>query len=241
VNPSHAEIHSTDQPAASNNALERTPRITPRKRRRPPALARQARADSAPLSFAQERLWFLDQLGLVGPAYNIPLALALRGALDVPALQRSFTELIHRHESLRTRFASGSEGPIQIIEPPAPFVLEIRDLSACAVADRALEVERLSHEEAQRPFDLTRAPLLRAVLLRLDAEEHVLLLTIHHIIADGWSLEVMDRELSTLYGAYVWTCPVSVDRCEFVAFGLSGGCPPLGSLDRTSLFQRSAV
>jgi amino acid adenylation domain-containing protein len=162
----------------------------------------QERTDTLPLSFAQERLWFLDQLGLVGPAYNMSMALKLEGALDRSALERSFAELIRRHESLRTRFEASAGGPIQLIDPPGAFAMEVRDLSRLQEADQALGVQRQSSEALQRPFDLTRAPLLRVMLLKLAPLEHVLLLTIHHIVSDGWSMGVLSRELGSLYNAF---------------------------------------
>jgi amino acid adenylation domain-containing protein len=132
----------------------------------------------------------------------MPLALRLEGILNVPALERSFSELIARHESLRTRFESIGGTPIQIVDPADSFVLMVRDLSRLPAKDKLDEVRRLSSEEAQHPFDLARGPLLRASLLKLAEQEHVLLVTMHHIISDGWSLEVANRELGALYAAY---------------------------------------
>jgi amino acid adenylation domain-containing protein len=186
-----AQLKEMRQEAARRN---NRPRVAP--------LAQQKRGNTLPLSYAQERLWFLDQLGLVGPAYNMPMPLRLAGALDVAALERSFAELIRRHESLRTRFASAHGSPVQIIDAAGPFGLEVKDLSGLESEDQARQVERLSREDAQRPFDLTRAPLLRACLLKLGPLEHILLLTLHHIVSDGWSLGVLNRELSALYGAF---------------------------------------
>jgi amino acid adenylation domain-containing protein len=172
------------------------------RRIRIPSLVPQERTSALPLSYAQERLWFLDQLGLVGTAYNARVALRLNGMLNVRALERSFEELIRRHESLRTRFESIAGRPIQVIDPPPSFVLEVRDLSELDEKDKTAEVQRRSSEEANRPFDLARGPLLRASLLRLALDEHVLLLTIHHIVTDGWSWGVLHSELGALYDAY---------------------------------------
>jgi len=148
----------------------------------------------APASFAQERLWFLEQLGDEPGAYNIPLALSLRGSLDPAALEAALNEVVRRHEVLRTTFASEGRSVVQKIAPslrvPLP-VIEIGEDSA--------ETRRLAREEATRPFDLSTGPLLRTVLLRLGLEEHVLLLTMHHIVSDGWSIGVLLRELSTLH------------------------------------------
>jgi amino acid adenylation domain-containing protein/thioester reductase-like protein len=155
-----------------------------------------------PLSFAQERLWFLDQLESVGFAYNMPMRLELEGRLDTHALENSFAELIRRHESLRTRFASIGGRPVQIIDsPPQRYTLPVHDLTGLAEPARSRRADQLSTEEAQRPFDLTKGPVLRVTLLRLSEQKHVLLLTMHHIVADGWSLGVLNRELSALYAA----------------------------------------
>ncbi|HET7460432.1 MAG TPA: condensation domain-containing protein, partial [Longimicrobium sp.] len=155
-----------------------------------------------PLSFAQERLWFLDRLEGGSAAYNIPNAVRLGGALDVGALERSLGEIVRRHESLRTFFREVDGGPVQVIAPFAGFALPVDDLSGLDETARAAEVRRRAGEEASRPFDLSAGPLFRASLLRLGSEEHVLLLCIHHIITDGWSSGVLLRELSALYAAY---------------------------------------
>ena len=155
-----------------------------------------------PLSFAQERLWFLDRLEGGSASYNIPAALRLRGALDVDALERSLGEIVRRHESLRTVFAEVDEGAVQVIAPFAGFALPIDDLSGLDETAREAEVRRRAREDAARPFDLAEGPLFRAALLRVADEEHVLLMCIHHIVTDGWSSGVLLRELSALYAAY---------------------------------------
>ncbi|WP_420127104.1 non-ribosomal peptide synthase/polyketide synthase [Longimicrobium sp.] len=155
-----------------------------------------------PLSFAQERLWFLDRLEGGSAAYNIPAAMRLSGALDVGALERSLGEIVRRHESLRTVFRELDEGTVQVIAPFAGFALPVDDLSGLGEADRETEARRRAREDAARPFNLTVGPLFRAALLRLADEEHVLLLCIHHIVSDGWSSGVLLRELSALYAAY---------------------------------------
>ncbi|HEX2079501.1 MAG TPA: condensation domain-containing protein, partial [Longimicrobium sp.] len=155
-----------------------------------------------PLSFAQERLWFLDRLEGGSAPYNIPAALRLTGALDVDALERSLGEIVRRHESLRTVFREADGGAVQVIAPFAGFALPVEDLSALdAVAAQAM-VRRRAREDAARPFDLAEGPLVRAALLRVADEEHVLLLCIHHIVSDGWSSGVLLRELGALYAAY---------------------------------------
>ncbi|HEV3051338.1 MAG TPA: condensation domain-containing protein, partial [Longimicrobium sp.] len=155
-----------------------------------------------PLSFAQERLWFLDRLE-AGSAYNLPAALRLTGALDAPALERSLGEIVCRHEALRTVFREGDGDAVQVIVPFAGFTIPFEDLSGLDEADRATEVRRRAREDAARPFDLAEGPLFRATLLRVADEEHVLLLCIHHIVFDGWSSGVLFRELGALYAAFV--------------------------------------
>ncbi len=165
----------------------------------PPPLQPQPRSDALPLSFAQQRLWFLDQLTPGGSAYHVPIAMRLRGPLDPVAFQRSLNQLIARHETLRTSFPSRDGQPIQLIAPPRPLPLPLLDLQSLALREAvALELATI---EAQRPFDLATGPLLRATLLRLAADEHIVLLTLHHIIADGWSMAVLIRELTALYHA----------------------------------------
>ncbi|HEX6240670.1 MAG TPA: condensation domain-containing protein, partial [Polyangiales bacterium] len=161
----------------------------------------RAHRDGAPLSFAQERLWFIDRLEPGSAVYNIPLARRL-DARDEAALERALGEVVRRHEALRTTFREVDGSPVQVIAPFGGFTLPVEDLSALSEADREVEVRRRATEEAVLPFDLTAGPLFRAALLRLGAEEHVLLLSMHHIVSDGWSIGVLDRELWALYEAY---------------------------------------
>ena len=165
-------------------------------------IPRRAEAGPVALSFAQQRLWFVDQLE-PGPAYNIPFALRLRGALDVRVLARTLDEVARRHETLRTVFPVVDGEPVQQVMPPAPRILPLVDLSALSPDAREREARRLAAEEALRTFDLARGPLMRVTLLRLRADEHVALFTLHHVISDGWSSRVMIREVSALYGAFV--------------------------------------
>ncbi|HEX8273555.1 MAG TPA: amino acid adenylation domain-containing protein, partial [Longimicrobiaceae bacterium] len=167
-----------------------------------PPVAPAGRAGPLPLSFAQERLWFLDRLQPDSALYNVPMALRLGGALDVAALETALGEIVRRHEALRTVFRGTDAGPVQVIRPFAGFTLAVRDLAGLGEAEREEEVKRLAGEDASRPFDLSAGPLLRAGLLRLTAEDHVLLLCMHHVVSDGWSLGVLFRELSALYAAY---------------------------------------
>jgi acyl transferase domain-containing protein/acyl carrier protein len=155
-----------------------------------------------PLSFAQQRLWFIDQLEGASATYNIPATLRLTGCLDVQALQQSFETIVQRHEVLRTSFQTLEGVAIQIIGAPFPMPLEILDLQPLDEAAQPIEVQRLTQEEAQQPFDLATGPLLRVKLLQLAPQEHVLLLTMHHIISDGWSIGVLVQELSSLYQAF---------------------------------------
>jgi amino acid adenylation domain-containing protein len=160
------------------------------------------RTGALPLSFAQERLWFIDRLEGGSAQYNIPAALCFTGALDVDALERSLGEIVRRHESLRTVFREMDGGAVQVIASFAGFALPVEDLSGLDEAARETEVRRRAREDAARPFDLAEGPLFRATLLRVADEEHVLLLCIHHIVSDGWSSGVLRRELGALYAAY---------------------------------------
>ncbi|HEX8559851.1 MAG TPA: amino acid adenylation domain-containing protein, partial [Pyrinomonadaceae bacterium] len=156
-----------------------------------------------PLSFAQQRLWFLHQLEPAGAAYNMPVAFRLSGRLDVSALERALNEMVSRHEILRTTFDVLDEQPVQLVSAAAQTLTPaLMDLSALPATEREAEAARLAEEEVGRPFDLGAGPLLRALLLRLGAEEHVLLLTAHHIISDGWSQGVLIGELGVLYEAF---------------------------------------
>ncbi|HEX6047359.1 MAG TPA: amino acid adenylation domain-containing protein, partial [Pyrinomonadaceae bacterium] len=155
-----------------------------------------------PLSFAQQRLWFLDQLEPGSSFYNIPGAVRLQGTLDLTALEQGFREVIRRHESLRTRFGVVNGTAVQVIDEALEFSLPVLDLSTVAEGEREAEARRAGREESQRPFDLSAGPLLRARLLRLSDREHVLLCTMHHIISDGWSMGLLIRELTTLYEAF---------------------------------------
>lgn len=162
--------------------------------------AREAR--SAPLSFAQQRLWFLTQLQPGSVAYNIPSVISLPGPVDVRALAWSFNEMIRRHETLRTTFVSGEHGePVQVVAGELALELPVEDLQRYPAAERQAEVQRWANQESQHIFDLSHGPLIRARLLRLSPQEHLLLVTLHHIVADGWSLGILFRELAVLYEA----------------------------------------
>ena len=180
----------------------------------PPMSRAKRNAGSAPLSYAQQRLWFIHQLDPTSVAYNIPLAVRLSGRLDIAALRATLTEVVRRHEALRTTFAVRDGQPQQLIHPPAELELPITDLrpseEICVFAEdgrprsaaptvATFEAQRIAGEEARLPFDLEQGPLLRARLLRLSEEEHVLLVTMHHIVSDGWSMGVLVKEVAALY------------------------------------------
>ncbi|MFP2934781.1 condensation domain-containing protein, partial [Pyxidicoccus sp. 3LG] len=166
-----------------------------------PPLVPVPRTGALPLSFAQQRLWFIDQLEPGSPLYNMPAALRLEGTLDVRALEAAFDALVRRHEALRTTFAVRDDEPVQLIHPAADFSLPVVDLGALPANEREARARRLVNEESSRPFNLASGPLLRASLLRLGDSEHVLLVTLHHIVSDGWSMDVLVRELAALYVA----------------------------------------
>ncbi|MCP3962379.1 MAG: amino acid adenylation domain-containing protein [bacterium] len=149
-----------------------------------------------PLSFAQQRMWFLDQLEPGSAAYNMPAALSLAGDLDVRALERSLREIVRRHDSLRTTFKSEAGRPTQTIQPPPAVELPVVEVEG---QEAALELAR---RESLEPFDLTSGPLLRTVLLRIDEREHLLVFTMHHIVSDGWSIDVFLRDLVRIYDAF---------------------------------------
>ena len=168
---------------------------------------RVARGADVPLSFVQQRLWFLDQLEPNASTYTIALRRRLPGLLDLNALASALTELVRRHESLRTTFVTRDGEPRQQIAAPEPVVPEVVDLEDAPVADRDQMVEALVREQVQRPFSLARGPLFRPVIFRLKPDEHELLLSIHHIVADGWSVGIIAQELHVLYEAYAAGTP----------------------------------
>jgi amino acid adenylation domain-containing protein len=191
-----------------------------RERRRPAgattAIPRRGGAGPFPLGFVQERLWFLEQLEPGHPLYNVPLALGLRGRLDPSALEASLREVVRRHASLRAAFSAEGGTPVQRVCEAVDLRLERRDMAGLAED----EVRRCAEVEVRRAFDLSRAPLLRALLLRRDEDEHVLVLTFHHLVGDGWSVGVLVRELGDLYPAFVAGRPsplpeLGIQFCDF--------------------------
>jgi hypothetical protein len=178
------------------------------------SLQTRPRPERLPLSFAQERLWFIHQLEPESPMYNIPLAFRLRGGVDVSALQRSLSLIVERHEVLRTVFDYQDGQPGQVILPPEPFQLE--------QVDPAGDWQTRIQIEANRPFDLAHGPILRAALLKLGYDDSVLFLNIHHVAADGWSLSVLLREVSEAYAALIAGKPVSLPllKVQYADFAL---------------------
>lgn len=169
-----------------------------------------ARPKTAPTSFAQQRLWFLNRLEPDSPAYNIPRPLRINGELNVPVLRRTFNEILTRHTVLRTSFDLVEGEPVQKIAPRLELDLPLVDLAALTENEREAEVSRLAIADAELSFDLTKAPLLRVCLLRLAPQQHVLLLTLHHIISDGWSMGILVREMTTLYEAICSEKPIAL-------------------------------
>ncbi|MCP4660645.1 MAG: amino acid adenylation domain-containing protein, partial [bacterium] len=167
-----------------------------------PPIVPFSRDRELPLSFAQQRLWFLDQFEPGSSAYNIPQAVRLGEAVVPGLLARVFNEVVRRHEVLRTSFAMEGGRPRQVIAGELELPLPVVDLAALPAPRREAEARRLAAEEAQRPFDLTADPLLRCTLLRLAARDQVVLMTMHHIASDAWSFELLQRELEWLYGAF---------------------------------------
>ncbi|HWM91031.1 MAG TPA: amino acid adenylation domain-containing protein [Thermoanaerobaculia bacterium] len=165
----------------------------------PPPLIPMPRDREIPLSFSQESLWFLYQLDPASPAYNVPATALVSGRLDPAALAGTLSEIVRRHEALRTTFRISGGRPVQEIHPPAPVSLPWIDLGALPSDLREDEARRIARFEALRPFDLNRGPLLRARLVRLAEEEHLFLLTMHHAVSDEWSVAVLMREVGTLY------------------------------------------
>ena len=168
-----------------------------------PPITRVPRDGKIPLSFAQQRLWFLHELEPTSSFYNVPVAVRLHGRLQLEALQRTLNEIVRRHESLRTSFATVDAQPVQSIAPVLLLELPLIDLSMLPEAERENEAQQRATEEARLPFNLATGPLIRASLVRLGAEDHVLLVTMHHIVSDGWSMGVLIREVGALYRAFI--------------------------------------
>ena len=165
-------------------------------------LVRQPRPERIPLSYAQRRLWFIDQLEGSSAEYNMPQALRLRGNLDLQALQRAVDTIVERHESLRTHFAQIEGEPVQIIEPPRAWELPLEDLSGMGEEEQRNRVLEIMRREWEEPFNLSTGPVLRMKLIKVSERDHVLLRNFHHIVSDGWSQSVFNREFMLLYEAF---------------------------------------
>lgn len=203
-------------------------RLSPEEQRKLLAQLLQKKAQApkpkmAPLSFGQERLWFWDQLEPGSAAYNLRTAVKLNGRLHLPALQKSLNEVVQRHESLRTIFVMDKGRPVQAIQPSLELELPIVDLQQVPVQEREATFEQLAATEAQKPFDLAKGPLLRVTLLQTAPEEHILLITKHHTISDGWSIGIFIRELGLLYTAFAANKPsplppLSIQYADFAVW-----------------------
>src|SRR5690349_13571329 len=154
-----------------------------------------ASAYAFPLSYGQQRLWFMQQLAPESTNYNVPIALRFAGELEIPALTASLNEIVRRHEMLRTTFPAPNGEPVQLVSPPAPVLLSTTDLSHLAGSDHDDAARGVRLQEAAQSFDLAAGPLLRARLVRLNEHRHELLLTLHHIVSDGWSRGILIDEL----------------------------------------------
>ena len=177
-----------------------------------PPIERRERDRELPLSFAQQRLWFIEQMEPGNDLYNVPVAIKLTGALDIEALERTLTEIVRRHEVLRTTFASEDGRPVQVIHPVAPVKLPLIELSHLPAEEREEKVRQSAQAEAAQPFDLSHGPLWRAQLLRLSESEHVVLFTMHHIVSDGWSIAVLIKEVVVLYSAFSAGAPSPLEE-----------------------------
>ncbi len=190
VHPVLSDLASRVEAARRSGVRELAPPLTP-----------VSRGGDLPLSFAQQRLWLIDQLEPGSPLYNVPAALRVEGPLDAAVLSRCLGEVVRRHEALRTVFATREGAPVQVIRPALPFLLPVVDLKALPEGAREERARTLAAAEAGRPFDLARGPLLRGLLLRLAPGDHAIVLTMHHIASDGWSQGVLVREVAALYPA----------------------------------------
>src|SRR5262249_7804728 len=160
-------------------------------------------------------LWLLEQLEPGNTAYNIPTAVRLKGTLNVAALERAFNEIIRRHEILRANFVLDNGRPVQVITPAFNLSLPIADITNVGIEEREAEAMRLATEEARRPFDLISDRLLRALLIRVNEREHVVVVTMHHIVSDGWSMGVFVAEMRTLYDAFINGRPSPLPELPF--------------------------
>jgi NRPS condensation-like uncharacterized protein len=166
------------------------------------SIPRRSGAGPWPLSFAQRRFWFLKQLYPDSAADNLLNVIRLGGGLDVSVFEKAFSEIVRRHEILRTTFELKEGIPVQIISDPQPVNMPVADLSMLSEEKQIAEVERVAREEGLKPFNLSTGPLMRVGMIKLGEEDHVVMVTMHHIISDGWSMKVMVEEVSRMYGGY---------------------------------------
>jgi len=185
-------------------------------------IPRRAILSPAPLSFAQQRLWFLDQLEPGNPFYNIPIALRLTGSLSMKALEQSLNEMIRRHETLRTTFTVVGDRPMQVIAPSLTMSQPQVDLTSLPKSKREVEIRRLAVEDANHPFDLTLGPLLRVTLIQQAQDTYTWLVNTHHIISDGWSSSIFIREMVMLYQAFAngWPSPLPEPAIQYADFAI---------------------
>lgn len=180
-----------------------------------PRIVPTSRAEPIPLSFAQRRLWFLNRIAPESPAYNLPIGVGLKGPLDTAAIARSLSAIVARHEPLRTTFALVAGEPAQAVHEPRPVEIPLDDVSALSPREAEEAARRIAAEEARRRFDIEVGPVLRARMVRIAPERHLLLVTIHHIVADGWSMGVLARELGALYRAFTAGAPAALPPLPF--------------------------
>jgi hypothetical protein len=175
-----------------------------------------------PLSFAQKRLWVLDRLAPGNPFYNFPATVPINGALDIPVFERSINELIRRHESLRTIFKMENEEPVQVILPELYIKINVIDLCHLPASERMKETQRFTAEEAIKPFDLEHGPLLRVFVLVQAIDAHILFYNMHHIITDGWSTKLFNKEWEIIYKAFLAgnACPLPEPSVQYADFAL---------------------
>ncbi len=202
-----SENQTAERPSAvsiaAGDAMENRPSTPAKIKPRASSIPRRTQKNNVPLGFAQQRLWFLDQLHPGTPHYNYPSAVRLSGALDREALQYALSFIMARHEALRTRFVKVEGSPAQVIDEPQPVEMPLVDLTQIPRPAREAEAKRLIETEARRPFNLAQDRMLRALLVQLDPEEHLLMVTIHHIATDAWSMNIFFRELAACYAARV--------------------------------------
>lgn len=174
----------------------------------PTRIIAQPRGSCAlPLSFAQQRLWFLDQLNPGSVMYNVPAALRLKGRLESGALERTLSEIVRRHEILRTTYEAVEGDPVLVIHSPEPITLPLLDISQMAEVEREAQGLRLAQAEMLRAFNLAQGPLLRVTVVKLGAEDHLMLFTLHHMVSDGWAVGILINEVAVLYEAYAMGRP----------------------------------